>query len=98
MRKSETLLVVDKNGRWLIRVDAVMDPLCAIVDGLTLTGFKGEKHWYMTIDAAIEWHERERERDIKEGGAYDRRGEGEVLAALCQAKQKIAEGSVEVHG
>lgn len=57
--KQSTPFVVAPDGERLVELRAVMHPLVAVVDGLTLSFFPGDKKAYLRIETAIEWVEKE---------------------------------------
>lgn len=72
-----------------VRLDAVMTPLVALVDGLPLRFFPPEKHAYLTIDEAIDWTTREIPLSSTPGDFRKR------LEALKIAKQKFIDGDID---
>ena len=60
MSRKQTPYAISKDGGGLfVKVSAVMHPMCALIDGLTLTYFGRGRTAYLTIDQAIEWCENE---------------------------------------
>ncbi len=51
----KSLFAEDKDGRLFVVLSAVMNPLCAMIDGLPITFFGKGKTAYLEIDVAIEW-------------------------------------------
>lgn len=51
--------VVDQNGAKYVDSAAIMSPLIPLIDGLSITTFKGDKKHYLKLDDAIKWVEEE---------------------------------------
>lgn len=65
--KDQTPFVIhDDTGERFVELAAVMHPLCAFADGLSITTFKGEKTLYLQIDVAIDWVEKEMQHHSRE--------------------------------
>ncbi len=58
-RGKSTPFATSLDGRLFVKVKAVMHPLCALCDGLSLTFFGKGKTAYLDIDTAIEWCKKE---------------------------------------
>lgn len=77
------------NGEIYVKAKyAGMDFCCLIIDGITITHLGKSKVPWLSIDVAIQWHEKEIEA---REGRWDRR----VLDALIEAKRKFKEGAEE---
>lgn len=88
-RKSKTPLAVSKNGHILfVRLEAVMNPLVAMIDGLRITRFGKEKQWYMRVTDAIRWQRKEL------ADSHGRSGSAEILQALIEVLRKFRKGEV----
>jgi hypothetical protein len=75
--------VADADGTLYVQVRAVMNPLCALIDGLPLTFFGRRKgaRAYMTFDAAIEWCR-------KEMAFHSREKYAELIATLEAIRER----------
>ncbi len=83
-RKKSTPFAMDSNDRLFVKLKSLMHPMCALVDGLSITFFGKEKTAYLEIDRAIEWCHNE----IKYSS--DKKRFELILQALESAKLKTA--------
>lgn len=61
-KKKRTPLATDANGNLFVELAAIMHPMVAINDGLTLAFFGKEHKAYLAVDDAIAWCKKEMER------------------------------------
>lgn len=61
MKRKRSIFVLTAEGKLLVELRAVMHPICALVDGLPITFFRGgrNKRTYLEIDRAIDWCKKE---------------------------------------
>ena len=84
-----TILATSPNGTLFIKAkEAGMPFLCLMIDGIAISYFGNEKTPYITVDQAINWHEKELPH-CKNDNSKD------CLEALRHVKQKYAEGSIQ---
>lgn len=66
MGKKKTFFATDKDGNLFVELKAVMNPMCALIDGIPLVGFGKSKKLYIAIDTAIEWCQKEMQHHSRE--------------------------------
>ncbi len=87
-RSKKTPFARDYEGRKYVEANSLMAPLVSIIDGLTLHSLGREKRYYLSIEDAIDWVEREmqsRDRDTFE----------KVLAVLVRFRDQVEEAKTE---
>ena len=57
--KNGAIFAADEHGGLYVQLEAVMHPMCAMYDGLSLVRFGNEKTYYLKVDDAIEWCRKE---------------------------------------
>lgn len=86
MAKKKTPFAVDCNtGVRYVRTDAVMQPICAMIDELPVTFFGNGKHSYLKVDDAIAWCQQEKKYHSKE--KYEK-----IIAVLEKFKNQNDDG------
>ena len=88
MTKKKRTILAEHEGKLYIEAKyAGMHFLCLLVDGISLTFFGKSDRAYLTIDQAIEWHQKEIKATF---GKWDRK----VLDALVGIKAKFDAGEI----
>lgn len=87
MTRKKTPYVADNHGHLFVRAASIMNPLCAVIDGLAVTFFGSEKIMYIGIEIAIEWCRKEAE-------SHDRKQYEKIIAALESANEKFKAGKM----
>ncbi len=87
MAKSKTFFAVNDDGKLFVKLAAVMHPLCAMTDGLSLTFFGKGKTAYLDIDTAIDWCR-------KEGKAHSADEYRIKIEVMEKAKKQLADGTI----
>ena len=59
MKKPKTYFASTPDGTCYVQIRAIMNPMCALIDGLPITQFKKDKQWYMKATEAIAWCQNE---------------------------------------
>ena len=59
MSKRNTAFYATCEGKLYVRANAIMHPMCAMLDGLPMSTFKGDKAIYLDIQTAIDWCRKE---------------------------------------
>lgn len=65
-RKSRSPFVVSEDGSKFVAVNALTLPLIALIDGLTICTFKGDKRMFWRLADAIAWVEKEMENHSRD--------------------------------
>ena len=84
MPKKKSSFAEAKDGSLYVAINAIMSPLCALIDGLPVTFFGREKRGYLAIDTAIDWCREEMKHHSRE--KYEK-----MIAVMEKAKQQQAE-------
>lgn len=84
-KKPPVFFATNKEGDLFVRLDAVMNPWCAMADGLDLVIFPDNKTlYYLPIDTAISWCQ-------KEAKSHDREKYEMMVSVMERAKKEQAE-------
>ena len=80
--------VTPEGKDYYIQLQAVVEPLVAIVNGMPLQRFKGDKHFYITVNYAVEWTAKEQ---AMRPSPFNKK-RAEIMALV---KQQCAEGKFD---
>jgi len=83
-KSKKTPFAIGKDGVLAVELRAVMSPVVALLDGLTLVFFGKQKTPFLKIDTAIEWCRKERE-------VHDREKYDKMIAVMERAKAQFAD-------
>lgn len=86
-KKVKYVFATSKEGNLYVKVAAIMTPLCAMLDGLSLTFFGKGKTPYLAIDTAIDWVSKEMKEHSREKYTV-------ILNALNAAKKQHADSEL----
>lgn len=84
MSKKKSVFASSNDGRLFVKVQAVMSPLCALIDALPITFFGKGKTAYLDIDTAINWCREEMKHHSEE--KYEK-----MIAVMEKAKKQEEE-------
>ncbi len=90
-KRKRTPFVTAKNGDLFVEANLIMNPLCAMIDGLPCSYFPPDKSLYLGIDTAIAWVIKEMEYNKSEILS-------KALEVLKKAKTQLAEGTAIING
>ena len=91
MSAIDELLEIDQDGQRYVAVSALMHPIVAMADGLSLTRFSRSERLYLSIDSAIGWIDKEI-ASAPSDRAVDLRKSREVLVAYRDAPEDVLTG------
>ncbi len=83
MKKKPAIFATDRENRLYVLLEAVMHPMVAMCDGISIVRFGDEKLLYLKIDDAIEWCR-------KEAKAHSREKYETMISVMEKAKRQEA--------